>query len=107
MESATHPRVILTQACAYAIVTRVCVNSIRIARQEKIGGHSPLPLMPIDSVDSCVTNHRIVREHRTDCSVLPGPFSDQGVKPCLGTAPPRGQNGGAGPPPRFLIGSFG
>ena len=77
MESATHPRAISRQACACIFLTRVCVNSIRIARQEKIGDRTPsyksrsrlqptIVLMPIDSVDSCVTNHRIVRELRTD-----------------------------------------
>jgi hypothetical protein len=54
------------------------VCEFRIARQEKIGGQSPLLLMPIDSVDSCVTNHRIVRELRTDHSVLPGAFLTRG-----------------------------
>ena len=74
MESATHPRVIAGRL-APPLITRVCVNSTkplkagpRTTRLESC----PTRTILHDSVDSCVTNHRIVREHAANCSAAPG-----------------------------------
>src|SRR5271165_5888015 len=94
MESATHPRATCGPACANLGITRVCVNSTKPLKNgpksDKILESCPTRIALHDSVDSCVTNHRIVREHAGGFAPpLLAHASGQGARPSVAGPTPR------------------
>jgi hypothetical protein len=81
-------------------IARVCVNSIRAVVRKAVARRgrdlAPRGALPHDPVDSCVTNHRIVREQRADRSAPPR-LAGQGAGPSLRRPRPAARGHGTNP----------
>ena len=106
MESATHPRVIAGRLAPTIDHAGVCefhqvdppirpTDAAPSSRSWRSRLCPAIPSGPIDPVDSCVTNHRIVREHAGGLVRRSWPASGQGARPSVDGRAPRPEASGS------------